>query len=210
MKIHALQAHPKKDSLNGALYNTALDYFKEQGHEVSTLDIYEALPDLLASAENVLFKGESYAHNWVNRRFERTDFVEEEIARVHAADLVFIQTPIWVYQIPSFLKLYIEQIFVYNKFFRLHRTWRDDFVYKPLIKDKKCLMCITMGGHPKMVEAMVEGDIDNVVMPSRYTIEFSGFEWLDPHLVFRTTAPPDEADDYLGAFRSFLEQNSDI
>lgn len=210
MKIHAVQVHPRKDSLNAALYNTAVEYFKEQGHEVTMLNIYEAMPELMASAEEIIFQGDSYVGNWVNRRIERTNFIEEEVERIFAADFLFIQTPIWVYQIPSFLKLYIEQIFIYNKFFRLHRTWRENFVYKPLIKDKKCLMCITMGGHPNMVETMVGGDIDNIVKPSRYTIEFSGFEWLDPHLVFRTTAPSDEADDYLGNLKTFLQSNPHI
>jgi NAD(P)H dehydrogenase (quinone) len=207
MKIHAVRVHPREDSLNGALFETAVEHFRNQGHEVSTLAIYDVMPELLDSANKVIFGGDqNYTKNWVNRRFEHTDFIEEETARVLNSDMIFVQTPIWVYQIPSFLKLYIEQIFIYGKFFRLYRTWKEDFVYKPLIKNKKAFLSITLGGHPNMVDTMVGGDVNNLVGSIKHIFEFTGFEWLNPHLTFKTTAPPEESDDYIGNMKSFLEK----
>lgn len=209
MKIHAVRVHPKEDSLNGALFNTAVAYFKSQGHEVSTQAVYDVLPELLDSADKVIFGGsENYTQNWVNRRFEHTNFIEEETARILNADMIYVQTPIWVYQIPSFLKLYIEQIFIYGKFFRLYRTWKENYVYKPLISDKKALLSITMGGHPNMVDDMVGGDVQNLVNSIKHIFDFTGFQWLEPHISFKTTAPPEEADDYIGDLETFLEENT--
>ncbi|HKK87830.1 MAG TPA: NAD(P)H-dependent oxidoreductase [Saprospiraceae bacterium] len=208
MKIHAVRVHPKEDSLNGALFNTAVAYFKSQGHEVSTQSIYDVMPQLLDSAEKMIFGGsKNYTKNWVDRRFEHTEFIQEETALILDADMVYIQTPIWVYQIPSFLKLYIEQIFIYGKFFRLYRTWKENYVHKPLIKDKKVQLSITMGGHPQMVDDMVGGDVNNLIESIKYIFDFTGFDWLEPHISFKTTAPPEEAEDYIGKLESFLKEN---
>lgn len=205
MRVHALQAHPNFNSLNGALYRSAVKFFESNGCAVTTQHIY-TIEEELTKAASQMYNG-NYTVNWAtaSSRGSITPFIQAEIDNIKAADLLYIQTPIWMYSIPALLKKYMEQVFLFGEIFTLENTDRDDFKINHLIKNKDCFMSITLGGHPEMIAHVVGGDITNLINPIRYMYEFVGFNFLEPYIVTGTTSTARV--DYTGAFETYLERN---
>ncbi len=197
-------AHPEQKSLNGFLFNAANDYFEQQGHSVKTTHIYSIMDKINSSAEELYrdhFQdpnslGSNYVHNWSSaaKRGLISEAVKEEIANIKEADLLYIQTPIWLYSMPSMLKNYIEQVFLMNEFFDLKKTWTKDFEIIHLTENKKLFLCITFGGCKEMVDHVV-GNADNIVKHIEDIFRFIGYD-MNFHIIFDTTSPVANERDY--------------
>lgn len=209
MNVYSILVHPNYKSLNGALFDTANTFFSSQGHTVRTLELF-SIEKKLAKAAHSMYDAKpqhaglsSYLSNWLLGN--TTNFVKDEIARVKSADLLYIQSPIWVYSMPALFKSYVEQIFLYKQFFCLNDTASaDKFGIKHLTSEKKVLLSLTLGGSKEMV-AHVLGNHDNVIQyPKNLFENLLGYEFLAPHVTWATTESTMPNQKYIDDFKIHL------
>jgi putative NADPH-quinone reductase len=115
------------------------------------------------------------------------NFSQVEIAKLKNADILFIQAPLLVWNIPAMLKLYLENVFIANELFQLHEPWSEDnFKIDQWMTGKKVMISLTAGSSHNMT-ASVAGSIDLLFNPIKSMFEFVGYEWLTPYITYSTT-----------------------
>ncbi len=111
MKILAVIAHPKKDSLTRTLFDTAIDAVKKSGHEVDILDLYER-------ADEIPYYHPPQAQQGADSGLTSFPFFEENKKRILSADRIIIAYPVWWYAVPGVMKNWLDIItnyaFSYN------------------------------------------------------------------------------------------------
>jgi NAD(P)H dehydrogenase (quinone) len=215
MKIYSILAHPNRNSLNGVMFDTANTYFIEQGHDVKTFDIFKNADKILASSNAMYYnktstieqkQASTYYHNYILEKLN-TEFSKLEISNLKEADLLFIQTPILVWSLPAMLKMYIENVFLYDELFTLIDAWSDkDFEVIPHMKNKKVVFSFTLGSGKAMTTSVV-GSEKALVQPIKSIFEFAGYTWGKPHITWGTTGSREIRGEYLFEFNKFLVDN---
>ena len=192
MKVHSILAHPNtNNSLNASLFNLTNDFFKQQNYDVTTLNLFDIADDLAVAAKKMYGgnpNSSSYLVNWcsANEQGRIVDVVRDEINKLKQADLLYIQTPIWVYSMPAMLKSYIEQVFLFNEFFTIEEPCSEtDFKINHLTQNKKVFVSMTTGGSKGMVSHVLNG-IENLSNPIKSMFNFVGYEFLEPHVLYST------------------------
>jgi NAD(P)H dehydrogenase (quinone) len=117
MKVFIVFAHPEPQSLNGALFRTAVDELKAQGHEVRVSDLYAMqwkcqvdradFPHLSPDARLKV----AYASAEATMSSSLTDDVKREQENLLWADTVIFQFPMWWYGMPAILKGWFERVY---------------------------------------------------------------------------------------------------
>ena len=213
MKIYSILVHPSRQSLNASQFNLANKHFLQKGYEVEILDLYEIHDELLESVRvlerNIVpiqdRKYESAYHYTYNNALQYSDFSAKEIEKLKNADILYVQTPIMVWTIPSILKLYIESAFITEGAFTTVTPWSDDFKLTKLLEGKKVFFSIVMGAGRAYCNCVM-GSVENMIHPIKATCEFVGYEWLDPHITWGTTETADKRQDYLDSFQNHLDK----
>jgi putative NADPH-quinone reductase len=103
MRIYAILAHPKKDSLSGRLFYTTVEHLKSQGVDVDVLDLYEYI-------NQIPYFVPSPSQGWGGQGLEKHSFYQENKARFMAADRLFIVYPIYWYAVPGIMKSWLDLI----------------------------------------------------------------------------------------------------
>lgn len=214
MKIHSILVHPNSRSLNADLFSTALKHFNTCCHTTTTLDVFQSSNKINEFLEKLYYTecpkdstASTYLKNYNHDFNGRTDFINLEIQRLFDADLLFVQTPIWIWTLPAMFKSYCECIFFPGSTFSLEQPWDDDnFIIDPRMNGKKVLFSLTMGSCQSMTEQVV-GSVDNLIHPIKSMFEFVGYEWITPHITWATTNPHVGINnDYVEKFQQFLNR----
>ena len=213
MKVYSILAHPNKPSLNSTLFDLANDHFTQQGHTVKVLDLFPSADKLIDSAKIIYHSDavrdkkhtSTYYHNYVLEQ-KSGDFAKDEIKKLKEADLLYIQTPILVWSLPAMLKLYIENVFLFNELFSLIDPWSDDgFYIDRYMTDKKVLFSFTTGSGQAMTKSVM-GSTTALIQPVKSMFEFVGYKWIDPHITWGTTRTRDIDELYILEFNNFLSK----
>jgi len=213
MKIYSILAHPNKDSLNGALFDRANQYFADQGHEIKTFDVFQNTDKIIESSNQQYYKTlpnidkKQSSTYYINYGQLITDFSRTEIDNLKEADLLFIQTPILVWSLPGMLKLYIENVVLINEMFKLIQPDSDrNFEVVPFMQNKTVVFSLTCGSSKGMTTSVV-GSEKELIRPIRSMFEFVGYTWMHPHITWGTTGSRELHDEYLINFNKFLIDN---
>lgn len=217
MNVYSILAHPNRQSLNGSLFDHANNYFSSLGYNVDTIHLQEHFQQLVESnlatsdenkipAEYKTYRS-SMSVNYNQGVAISTEFAKEQIAKLKAADILFIQTPIMVWSLPAILKFYIEMVFVPCQLFLMYLPEDDtNFHITKLMLGKKVFFSFTLGCSQGVTNS-VTGSADNLVHPSKSTFEFVGYEWLSPHITWGTMTTSEKLskkDEYFASFNDTL------
>lgn len=185
MNVLIVFAHPEPKSFNGALYDTAAEALRAQGHAVVASDLYRMRFDPVSDRRN--FVGAKVAdylklqaeelHATATHGF--VPALETEIAKVEAADLMIWQFPLWWFGLPAILKGWVDRVFA------MGRTYGGGRLYDSgVFKGKRALLSLTTGGPREAYLADgLNGDLDAILRPiQRGMLEFTGFSVLQPQV----------------------------
>lgn len=209
MKVYGILVHPERQSLNGTMFDTAIEHFQKQKHKVETLDLYRSEFDPWAIHDNIIdnTQTDNYSHKWfsADARDLLPKFSQREIERLKSCDLLYLQTPIWWWGLPSLMKAYIENVFIYNVVFSLDnehsRENKDSTVFK-LLRGKKLLLSFTTGSSEKFMTEHFNS-VENMLAPIIARFEFLGFDLLPLHHSGALSGE-DNATNHIHRFQKYL------
>lgn len=195
MNILIILAHPEPKSMNGAMYNTAIETLKAAGHEVKTTDLYAAgfnpvsdRRNFLQEKNNTFFKQQLEELYAVEVNGFAAD-IETEQQKVEWCDLMIWQFPLWWFSVPAILKGWVDRVFAMGRFYGQDKIYENG-----VFKGKKALLSVTSGGKEAFYQKnTLYGDMLTLLKPiHRGIFEFTGFGVLQPHLVFEPARRPEE------------------
>ncbi len=187
MKILIVLAHPEIGSMNGALFNTAIETLQAAGHEVKVSDLYRQAFNPVSGRNN--FK-QAYDTAYFKQQLEeihatKADGFVAEIAaeqeKVEWCDLMIWQFPLWWFTVPGILKGWVDRVFAMGRFYGDNR-----FYGSGVFKDKKAILSLTTGGVEDSYQGNgLHGDLNSMLKPiHRGMFRFVGFNVLRPHVVY--------------------------
>jgi len=97
MRVYAILAHDKKDSLNCHLFSQTIKYLELKEIEVDPLNLYDYEKDI-----------PFYSHD--KKNLEKNSFFKENKKRFMLADRLVIVHPIYWYSVPGILKTWMDLI----------------------------------------------------------------------------------------------------
>jgi putative NADPH-quinone reductase len=187
MNILIVYAHPEPKSMNGAMFNTAIETFRSAGHQVKTSDLYDMAFNAASDRTNF-----SSIHNH--------DFYKQQLEELHATsvngfapniaaeqekvawcDLMIWQFPLWWFSVPAIMKGWVDRVFA------MGRTYGQGHTYETgMFRGKKAMLSLTTGGGKEDYSSGgLNGDMDNMLKPlHRGIFQFTGFSVLSPHVVY--------------------------
>lgn len=219
MKIYSILAHPNEISLNSSLFDYANQHFVSCGHEVKTLKLYEHFQDLVDastimttsttnSADKFQRSDVLYNFSTAGSRGMYTDFIKNQLTNLKESDILYIQTPIWVWNMPALLKLYIENTFLPKElFYQYNPASETDFKIEPLLTNKKVVCSFTFGSSRAMADS-ITGDHAQLFNTIKSTFRFVGYDWVDPFVLWSVSEHGDinsKKQKYFSKFNQYLE-----
>jgi NAD(P)H dehydrogenase (quinone) len=186
MNILIVYAHPEPQSLNGAMYRTAIEHLTKLGHQVKTTDLYAMQFDPVSSSKNFTtvtnpdyFKQqpeELYANE--NDGFNEEITAEQE--KVEWCDLMILQFPLWWFALPAILKGWVDRVFAMGRFYNNGRIYENG-----IFKGKRAMLSLTTGGSEKNYNEDLYGEMESILKPiHRGIFEFTGWSVLRPQVVY--------------------------
>lgn len=157
MRIYAILAHPKKESMNAHFFYEAVTHMKKRGHLVDVLDLYDR-------ADQVPFFGRHVIGGSQQEPIYHPFFIENK-NRFMAADRLFIEYPIYQFSVPGILKAWMDLI--------TNFAWKHEggFHAKPLHKIKKAVV-VNSSGVPVLYRRFLTKNPATAQM--QYTFDFIG------------------------------------
>lgn len=187
MKILIVLAHPEPQSMNGALFTTAIETLEAAGHEVKTSNLYAMRFNPVSDSSNftrlqneAFFKQQlEEVHATETGSF--ADEVEQEQQKVEWCDLMIWQFPLWWFSVPGILKGWVDRVFAMGRFYGAGRLYEQG-----VFSGKKALLSLTTGGEEAAYSpGGFNGDIINMLKPiHRGIFRFTGWSVLHPHIVW--------------------------
>jgi len=133
-----------------------------------------------------------------------------EVNKMLWADLIFIQFPIYWFQVPGKLKQYLDDVFVYNQFYHFSKEYGQG----GLMADRKFLLSTTWNapesafGDPS--EFFEGKQIDDVLFPLYCAFKYCGFTPFDPDkrvLSFHDVVKHPDTKQYFTTMNTFITQH---
>jgi NAD(P)H dehydrogenase (quinone) len=185
--ILIVYAHPEPQSMNGSLFQTAIETFQNMGHQVQTTDLYhQAFHPTSGRANFSSVKDAAFYKQQVEEIYagEVNGFVpelEEEMKKIEACDLMIWQFPIWWYGVPAILKGWVDRVFAIGRAYGQGQTYETG-----VFKGKKAMLSLTTGSGPeKYLPDGFDGDIMGILRPvHRGILQYTGFTVLAPHITY--------------------------
>ncbi len=187
MKVLLLLAHPEPQSMNGAMFTTAIETFEKAGHEVRTSNLYVMRFDPVSDRSNftrlrnpVFYKQQLEELHATETGSFAAD-IDNEQQKVEWCDLMIWQFPLWWFSVPAILKGWVDRVFAMGRFYGQERIYEQG-----VFRGKKALLSLTTGGAEENYRKDgLQGDIHNILKPiQRGILQFTGFSVLRPHIVY--------------------------
>lgn len=187
MKILIVLAHPEVQSMNGALFRTAIETLEAAGHEVKTSNLYGEQFNPVSGRNNftTIFNGAYFKQQPEEMHAtEKGGFapeVDNEQQKVEWCDLMIWQFPLWWFSVPGILKGWVDRVFAMGRFYGGGKLYADG-----VFKGKKALLSLTTGGAAEAyLKNGFNGDIHAILKPiHRGMLNFTGFSVLHPQIVY--------------------------
>ncbi|MDF2189161.1 NAD(P)H-dependent oxidoreductase [Paraflavitalea sp. CAU 1676] len=187
MKVLIILAHPEPQSMNSALFNTAVETLRAAGHTVKTSNLYAMRFNPVSDSANFIqrenpafFKQQlEELHATATQGFAPD--IDSEQQKVEWCDLMIWQFPLWWFSLPGILKGWVDRVFAMGRFYG-----KDKLYEQGVFAGKKALLSLTTGGDAGAYEkGGFNGDMYNMLKPvHRGIFGFTGFTVLDPHVVY--------------------------
>lgn len=188
MKVLLILAHPEPQSMNGALFTTAIEALQSAGHEVKTSNLYAMNFDPISDRRNftkvqndAFFKQQLEELHATETNSFAADIAEEQ-QKVAWCDLMIWQFPLWWFSVPGILKGWVDRVFAMGQAYGPQGRVYE----KGLHEGKKALLSLTTGGAEEayFTEGM-HGDIHSVLKHiHRGMLVFTGFKVLRPQIIY--------------------------
>lgn len=187
MNILIVYAHPEPKSMNGAMFNTAIETLRSAGHQVKTSDLYDMEFDAASDRSNF---SSTHNHHFFKQQLEELHAtsvngfapnIAAEQEKVAWCDLMIWQFPLWWFSVPAIMKGWVDRVFA------MGRTYGQGNTYETgIFRGKKAMLSLTTGGGKEdYSDGGLNGDIDNMLKPlHRGIFQFTGFSVLSPHVVY--------------------------
>ena len=187
MKVLIILAHPEPQSINGALFTTAIETLEAAGHEVRTSNLYAMYFNPVSDRSNFtrLQNATFYKQQLEELHATETDSfaadIDGEQQKVEWCDLMIWQFPLWWFSVPGILKGWVDRVFAMGRFYGQGRLYEQG-----MFRGKKALLSLTTGGPEENYRKEgLQGDIHNILKPiHRGMLRFTGFSVLRPHIVY--------------------------
>jgi NAD(P)H dehydrogenase (quinone) len=187
MKILIVLAHPEFRSMNGAMFNKAIETLKAEGHEIQVSDLYRDEFNPVSDRNNFRssFDAAYFKQQLEELHATRTSGFAEEIEReqqkVEWCDLMIWQFPLWWFTVPGILKGWVDRVFAMGRFYGDNK-----FYEAGMFKGKKAVLSLTAGAsEDAYLKNGLHGDLYGVLKPvHRGMLQFVGFDVLPPHVVY--------------------------
>lgn len=189
MRLLWVYAHPEQRSLNGSLRDEGLRALREHGHEYRESDLY-------SMAWNPVVTADDFSHNPRKRleildeseRAYRTGRLSEDIRveqeKIHWADTLVFQFPLWWFGPPAILKGWFDRIFVqgFAQGVTDPETGRTLRYGNGGLTGKRAMVVVTVGANSATTGPRgIHGDVDEILFPLQHgTLWYSGMEVVDP------------------------------
>lgn len=187
MKVLIILAHPESQSMNGALFNTAIECLRSAGHEVQISDLYAMRFNPVSDRNNFTTVKDAGFYKQQLEELHATETngfaadIEAEQQKVEWCDLMIWQFPLWWFGLPGILKGWVDRVFAMERFYGNGRIYEQG-----VFTGKKAMLSITTGGAPEdYLQSGLQGNIENILKPvQRGIFRFTGFSVLRPHIVY--------------------------
>jgi len=187
MKILLVLAHPEPQSMNGALFTSAIETLQAAGHEVKTSDLYAMHFNPVSDSSNFTvlqnpsFFKQQQEELYATQNQSFSPEIEAEQQKVEWCDLMIWQFPLWWFSVPGILKGWVDRVFAMGRFYQSGRIYENG-----VFKEKKAMLSLTTGTDtPAYMKDGLQGDIYNILKPiHRGILTFTGFGVLQPHIVY--------------------------
>jgi NAD(P)H dehydrogenase (quinone) len=179
--------HPSEHSFNKELFSAANAVFVDSGYTVKTIDLYHSQFDPRELTNNIVnLSNSSYDQKWTYA--EKLNllpaFTVDELEKLKECDILYIQSPIWLWSPPALLKAYMESVFIFNTAFT-----KDDPPFQ-LFKGKRVILSLTASASQTM---MLESfrDKHEFLVHLKNVFELVGFEFIDPFIAWEQNGESD-------------------
>lgn len=187
MKILIVLAHPEPQSMNGAMFTTAIETLEAAGHEIKTSNLYAMRFNPVSDSSNFTrLQNASFFKQQLEELHatETGSFaydIEMEQQKVEWCDLMIWQFPLWWFSVPGILKGWVDRVFAMGRFYGNNRFYDNG-----IFSSKMAMLSLTTGGEEAAyLKDGFNGDIHNVLKPiHRGILRFTGFNVLRPHIVY--------------------------
>ena len=187
MKVFIVYAHPEPKSFNGALFRTAKDVFREDGHEVQVSDLYAMGFNPVVSRKNYTTVKDPGTFKPQIEDMHATESggfapdIEAEIRKMEWCDFMLWQHPLWWFGLPAILKGWVDRCLRHGPHLRRGQALRNG-----VFKGKRAMLSLTTGGPAEAyAKGGFNGDIHAILRPiHRGILNFTGFDVLAPHIIF--------------------------
>ncbi|HAT7516940.1 TPA: NAD(P)H-dependent oxidoreductase [Kluyvera ascorbata] len=187
-----VSAHPEATSFNASLVRLA-------SRELESLDYKVCISDLYATNFVPVESPSHFTHRVNPDRFnvqaeQRHAWetgclppeVQQEMKRLCDADLLILQFPFWWYGAPAILKGWIERVFIYGGVYSGSQLFSSG-----AFRGKRALISTTLGSPEHLCKpGQLQGDPRVHLWPLIQTLYATGYEVLDPLLLFGITSAP--------------------
>lgn len=187
MKVLIVLAHPEPKSFSGAMFQTAIDTFKDSGHDVQYSDLHTMRFDPASDRRNFTsVKDPDYFKQQLEEMYaiEVGGFIPEieaEIQKLEWCDLMIWQFPLWWFSVPAILKGWVDRVFV------MERVYGNGYMYETgRFRGKQAMLSLTTGSREEdYLAGGFNGDIHAILRPiQRGMLQFTGFDVLAPQIVY--------------------------
>lgn len=188
MKVLIIYAHPEPQSMNSAMFKSAIDTLINAGHEVKVSDLYAMQFNPVSDRSNFTtvndptFFKQQLEEEYASQANGFAAFIKEEQQKVEWCDLMIWQFPLWWFSVPAILKGWVDRVFAMGRFYGNGRIYENG-----VFCDKKALLSITTGGPEANYIKDRYGDLSVILHPlQRGILEFTGFSVLRPQVIYGT------------------------
>jgi NAD(P)H dehydrogenase (quinone) len=187
MKVLIILAHPEPQSMNGAMFTTAIETLEGAGYEVKTSDLYRMSFNPVSGSNNFTrLKNASFFKQQLEEMYatETNGFaydIETEQQKVEWCELMIWQFPLWWFSVPGILKGWVDRVFAMGRFYGNDRLYENG-----VFSGRRAMLSLTTGGaEDAYIKDGFNGDIFNMLKPvHRGVFGFTGFSVLRPQIVY--------------------------
>ncbi|MEE3663021.1 NAD(P)H-dependent oxidoreductase [Brenneria sp. g21c3] len=185
MNVLIILAHPERQSFNAHLSNEACDTFRQQGHQVRIIDLYQDNFDpcegdrhyLHGLNEQKFDAMQEQRHHWNIKHLPGE--VQRHIDLLLEADMLILQFPFWWFGAPAILKGWMDRVFVYGGLYDSRHRHENG-----VMRGKRALLSVTAGTSANAcAHNGRDGDMRFMLWPVMHALHYIGYTLLEPFLV---------------------------
>lgn len=195
--ILIVHAHPEPKSLTSALKDVAVEYLREQGHEVKVSDLYamkwKAVADEADFTEpndpdRLIYVAES-KHAYAGGTQSADIAAEQE--KLLWADAVLLSFPMWWFGMPAIMKGWFDRVFAYGFAYGVgehnDKHWGDRYG-EGTLAGRRAMVIVPIGGRaPHYSERGVNGSLEDILWPIHHGgLFYPGMDIMPPFAVYHT------------------------